>query len=109
MAIVKWAAIGVTALMGLANLGQLGQDLDVGWKILGVVLAVGAAVAVVGFLTRKSWGLTAVIAVGVANVLGAIGGAVAGVDGWPIGLVLAALGPVLAAVYVPTSRAEASA
>ncbi len=109
MAIVKWAAIGVTLLMGLANFAQIAQDLNAGWKILGLVLAFAALVAVVGFVARKSWGIPAVIAIGAVNLVAAIIGAVAGVDGWPVGLVLAALGILLGAVYAPTARSAVAA
>ena len=104
MGIVKWAAIGVTALMGLANVGLLGQDVAVVWKVLGVVLALPPLAAVVGLIARKAWGRSAVIAIGAINVAAAVIGAVAGLDGWPIGLVLSALGVVLGVVYVPSSR-----
>ena len=104
MAIVKWSAIGVTLLMALANVGQIAQDINLGWKILGVVLAFAALVAAIGVVTGKSWGVPAIIAVGSANLLGAIVAGFAGLDGWPIGVVLAALAVVSAAVYRPHAR-----
>ncbi len=109
MAIVKWAAVAVTLLMGLGNFGQIDQDTTTGWKIFGLVLAAAALVAVVGFIARKSWAATAVIAIGAVNLLAAIIGAVAGLDGWPIGIVLSALGIVLGAVYRPTARKAVAA
>ncbi len=109
MPIVKWAAIGVTLLMGLANLGQISQDLNVGWKVVGLVLALAAVVAVAGFVVRASWGTAAIIAIGAANLVAAIVAAVAGVDGWPLGLVLAALGIVFGAVYAPAARSAVAA
>jgi len=109
MAIVKWAVVGVTLLMGLANLGQVGQDIAAAWKVLGIVLATAAVVAVVGLVARKDWGTAAVITVCSVNLLAAIGGAIVGVDGWPVGLVLAALGIVLGAVYRPTSPSGVAA
>ncbi len=104
MTIIKWAAVGVTVLMGLANFGQITQDVNIGWKILGLVLALAALVAVIGILARKSWGGAAVIGIGATNLLAAVLGALTGLDGWPIGLVLSALGVVLGVVYTPTAR-----
>lgn len=109
MTIIKWAAVGVTGLMGLANLGQIAQDVNAGWKILGLALAFAAIVAVVGIIARRSWGAAAVIATGAANLLAAILGAVTGLDGWPIGLVLSALGIVLGVFYPTTTRSAVTA
>lgn len=104
MGILKWAAVAVTLLMGLANLGQIGAT-NVGLKIVGPILFIAAVVAAVGLVTRKSWGTRAVIAVGVVNLVAAVIGAIAGVEGWPIGLVLSGLAVVLAAVAAPGARA----
>jgi hypothetical protein len=109
MAIVKWAAIGVTLLMGLANFGLIAQDLTIGLKILGVVLALAALVAIVGVIARKSWGVPAVIAVGAFNLVGAIIAAVASMDGWPIGAVLSALGIIFGVIYRTDSRPAVAA
>jgi hypothetical protein len=109
MSIVKWAAIAVTLLMGLANLGQIAQDANVGWKILGLVLAAAALVAVVGVVARRSWGAPAVIAIGAVNLVGAIIAAVSGVEGWQIGVVLSALGIIFGAVYTPASHSAVAA
>ncbi|MGA9102547.1 hypothetical protein [Aeromicrobium sp.] len=109
MTIVKWAAIGVTLLMGLANFGLIAQDLNIGGKILGVVLALAALVAIVGVIARKGWGVPAVIAVGAFNLVGAIIAAVAGMDGWPIGAVLSALGIIFGVVYRTDSRPAVAA
>lgn len=108
MAIIKWAAVGVTGLMGLANLGQIGQD-NVAWKILGLILALAAGVAVVGFISRRNWGTNAIIAIGAVNVVAALVGAVTGVDGWPVGLVLSALAILFGFVYAPVPRTEVAA
>jgi hypothetical protein len=103
MGIAKWAAIAVTLLMGLANLALVGQS-TLGLKILGPVLAVAALGAVVGLATQRSWGARAVIAVGAINLVAAIVGAIVGLDGWPVGLVLSGLAIVLAAVSNPGTR-----
>ena len=109
MAIVKWALIGVTLLMGLANFGQIAQDLDLGWKFVSLVLALAAIVAIVGLIARQSWGTPAAIAVGAVNLVGAIIAAVGSVEGWAVGLVLSALAIILGAVYAPTSRSAVAA
>jgi hypothetical protein len=103
MGIAKWAAIAVTFLMGLANLGQIAQS-NLSLKVLGPVLGVAALAAIVGLATRRPWGARAVIAVGAANlVLGAVG-AIVGLHGWPVGVVLAGLAIVLTAVADPAAR-----
>jgi hypothetical protein len=103
MGIAKWAAIAVTVLLGLANLGLIAQT-NLGLKILGPILAVAALGAVVGFATHRSWAARAVIAVGAVNLIAAVVGAVVGMDGWPVGLVLSGLAIVLAAVSNPDTR-----
>ena len=109
MAIVKWALIGVTLLMGLANFGQIAQDLNPAWKIVSLVLALAAIVAIVGLVARKSWGTPAIIAIAAVNLVGAIIGAVGSLEGWAVGLVLSALGIILGVVYSPTSRSAVAA
>jgi hypothetical protein len=101
--ITKWAAIAVTSLMGLANIGLIASS-HLSLKILGPVLAVAAVISVIGLLTKRPWGTRSVIAVGVTNLIAAIAGALAGVSGWPVGMVLSGLAIVLAAVSSPGSR-----
>src|SRR5450432_963443 len=67
MGITKWAAIAVTSLMGLANIGLIASS-HLSLKILGPVLAVAAVISVFGLLTKRPWGTRSVIAVGVANL-----------------------------------------
>ncbi len=109
MAIVKWAAAAVTLLMGLANLGQVTQDTNLRWQVVGLVLAVAALVAVVGLVAGRSWGRTAVIAIGAVNLVAALVAAVAGLDGWPVAVVLSSLGIVLGAVCTPAARSAVAA
>ncbi|MGH3509154.1 MAG: hypothetical protein ACRDPI_02865 [Nocardioidaceae bacterium] len=105
MGIAKWAAVAVTVLMGLANVGLVAED-NLGLKVLGPVLGLMAIVAVVGCATGKAWGTTALIAVGAVNLVGSIVGAIAGFDGWPVGMVLSVLAIVLASVAQPGLRRE---
>jgi hypothetical protein len=97
MRIAKWAAIAVTLLMGLANLGLIAQH-NLGLTILGPVLAAAALGAVIGLATQQPWGARGVIAVGAVNLIAAIVGAVGGLAGWPVGLVLSGLAIVLVAI-----------
>ncbi len=101
--ITKWAAVAVTSLLGLANIGLVASS-HLSLKILGPVLAVAAVIAVVGLLTARSWGTQSVIAVGAGNLVAAFAGALAGVSGWPVGMVLSGLAIVLAAVSRPAGR-----
>jgi hypothetical protein len=103
MGIAKWAAIAVTALLGLANLGLVAQS-NLGLKILGPIFAVAAVAAVLGFATHRWWGARAVIAVGEVNLITAVVGAVVGMSGWPVGVVLSGLAITLAAVSNPDTR-----
>jgi hypothetical protein len=103
MRTAQWAAIAVSGLMGLANLGLITQS-NVGLKIIGPVLAAAAMAAIIGFATRRPWGAHAVIAVGAVNLLTSVAGAVVGLDGWPVGLVLSGLAIVLTAVSNPRDR-----
>lgn len=107
MGIAKWAAIAVTVLMGLANVGLLTQD-NLGLNVLGPILGLMAVVAVVGSATQRSWGTAAIIATGAVNLVGSIVGAIAGFDGWPLGLVLSVLAIVLATLAQPGIRQEAT-
>ena len=107
MGIAKWAAIALTILMGLANLGQLAQN-SLGLKLLGVVLAAAAFGAAAGLATQRRWGARAVITVGAVNVAVAVIGAMVGADGWPVGLVLSGLAIVLVAVSGPGVRRVAA-
>ena len=100
MRVAKWGAILLTLLMGLANLGELAQSNET-FKFVGPVLAVAAVIAVIGFASARPWGARAVIALGAINLVSAAGAAVAGLDGWPVAIVLSALAIVLTLVSAP--------
>ncbi len=105
MKIVKWAAVAVTALFALMNLGAaLGADQDTWVRVVSGVLAAAGLAATVGLATGRSWGRAAVVVVGVANVAGAVAALVADQDGAPIGLVVGALGVLLGAFADRRSR-----
>ena len=100
MSILKWAAVAVTSLMGLMNLGlALDPEFSTSWRVAGAVLFAIAVIAVVGLARNLSWGRAAAVAIGAANVAGAVFGAVDDQEGWMIGLIVAALGALLAGLH----------
>lgn len=99
MKMIRWAAIAVTALFVLLNLGAAfdPEQFD-SVQIAGGLLAAAGIPAAVGLALRTSWGRVAVIGVGVLNVLAAVGAIVADVEGARIGIVVGGLGAVLGAL-----------
>jgi hypothetical protein len=104
MKIVKWAAVAVTALFALMNLGAaLGDgEGDAGMRILGAVLCVAGFAAAAGLAARQPWGRAAVIAVGAANVGASAVGLALDIQGAVIGLVVGGLGVVLGVLVRPS-------
>ncbi len=100
MRILKWAAVAVTALFALMNLGAaLGEGgSGAGARVLGAVLFVAGAVAATGLATGRAWGRAAVVAVGAANILAAVVALIAGTEGAVVGLVVGGLCVVLGAM-----------
>lgn len=96
MRTIRYTAAVATILMSLMNLpiafddGGQGLPKPVAWLIS--LLGVVGLVAAVALIARRSWGPSAVIAVGALNLLGAVVGLATGVDGAVIGLVVSALG-----------------
>ncbi|HSV40118.1 MAG TPA: hypothetical protein VLI04_15265 [Nocardioidaceae bacterium] len=98
MKLIRWAAIAVTALFVLLNLGAaFDPEQSDAVRIAGGVLAVLGIPAAVGLALRQSWGRLAVIGVGALNVATAVGAIVADEDGAVIGIVVGGLGAVLGA------------
>ena len=96
MSVIRWAAVAVTALLGLMNIGTFMDD-TVGRNLvaLGVVLGAVGLIAAIGLALSKPWGRNAVVGIGAVNV---VAGAVAllnGIEGAWIGIAVAALGTVL--------------
>lgn len=100
MRILSWAAVAVTALFALMNLGAaLGDgESDAGLRLLGAVLCIAGLAAAAGLATRRPWGRAAVIGVGAANVAAAVIGLVVGAQGAVVGLVVGGLCIVLGAL-----------
>jgi hypothetical protein len=107
MSFIKWAAVLVTALMGLMNAGlAFDSSHGIDLRLAGATLAALAVAAIVGLVAQRSWGTPAAIAVGLLNALIAVVGAFAGVQGWPIGLIVGGLGALLATVTKAHARGE---
>ena len=105
MKIARLAAAAVTVLMALMNLGTLlpHEDVDTWVKAFGGVAGLLGLVAAAALMARTAWGRSAVIAVGVLNVVGAVVALALSEDGAVVGLVIGALGAVLGAL-AGTSR-----
>lgn len=109
--IFKWTAVAFTALFALMNLGVAPDSSQAdGLRILGVVLGVAGVAAAVGLATSRTWGRTAVVAVGALNVAAATVGLVVdaiGVDtgaaatGLVLGVICVALGVLTQPTAVP--------
>lgn len=110
MKILKWAAVGVTALFALMNFGALADaDIDTAYRIVGGVLGLAGVVAAVGLGANRRWGKPAVIAVGALNVLAAISGLFTHQDGSVIGIVIGGLGVALGALTASDLRPRVAA
>lgn len=96
MPVVRWAAVVVTALLGLMNVGTF-TDASVDKRLvaLGVVLGVVGLVAAAGLALRKSWGRSAVVGIGVVNAVAGMVAQAKGIEEAWIGITLAALGAIL--------------
>jgi len=98
MRIVKWAAVAVTVLFVLMNLGAAVDATQDGWvRVAGGVLAAAGIVAAAGLASTRPWGRAAVIAVGAGNVAAAVVGLFTGHEGSVIGLVVGGLAVLLGA------------
>jgi len=110
MKLIRWAAVAVTALFVLMNIGAaVDPDVDTWVRIFGAGLALLGIPAVVGLARDLPWGRPAVIGVGALNVAGAVVGIIADLDGGAIGLVVGGLGVVLGAFSAPSHPARVAA
>ena len=95
MRIIRWAAVAITVLMSLMNLGAAlgsGDDkLSVPVVVAIAVLTVAGFAAAIGLAMHTTWGRPAVLAVGALNLLAAIIALFNGGEGAVIGLVVSAL------------------
>src|SRR3954447_25963007 len=96
MKIIRWAAVAVTALFVLMNVGAVIDPVPPAWvRVVGAVLAVAGLVAGLGLTLNQPWGWAAVVTVGALNCLGAVSALLFGGDGFVIGLVVGGLAVLL--------------
>lgn len=99
MKVIRWAAVAVTALFVLMNLGAaIDPEQTNSVQVAGGVLAVLGIVAVLGLALHQSWGRLAVIGVGALNVVAGVAAIVADEEGGAIGIVAGGLGALLGAL-----------
>ena len=93
MSIIRWAAVVVTTLMSLMNLGVVLGDPKPSAALLAFGLVVGLVglVAAYGLARRTPWGRTAGLAVGAVNLVGAVVALATALDGGVVGLVVSVL------------------
>jgi hypothetical protein len=91
----RWAAIAVTVLMSLMNLGVLltasDHDFPVAVVVASSVLAVAGFAAAIGLALRTTWARGSVLAVGALNAVGAVISMIAEREGAFIGLAVSIL------------------
>ena len=105
MKIIRWAAVAVTALFVLMNVGAAIDPEQAGWvRIGGAALALAGLVAGLGLVLNRRWGWICVVAVGVLNCLGAVAALAFGVEGFVPGLVVGGLAVLLGALARPTAH-----
>lgn len=96
MKTLRWAAVAVTALFVLMNLGAALDPEQAGWiRGFGSVAAVLGAVAAFGFARGLAWGRAAVVGVGALNAVGAVAALIADEDGFVPGIIVAGLAVAL--------------
>jgi peptidoglycan/LPS O-acetylase OafA/YrhL len=111
MKIVKWAAVVLTVLFAVLNLGTAPDpSQEAAFRILGAVLGVAGVAAAVGLAANRPWGRAAVITVGVLNLVAAVGSLFVDSGGMSTGasvtgIVLGAL-CVATGALVPSSGSE---
>ena len=99
MKMIRWAAIAVTTLFVVMNVGAaFDAEQSDAVRIGGGILAVVGIPAVLGLALRQSWGRSAVIGVGVLNVAAGVAAIVGNEDGGAIGIVVGGLGALLGAL-----------
>jgi hypothetical protein len=92
MKTLRWAAVAVTALFVLMNLGATFDSEQAGWiRGFGAVAGVLGAIAAVGLARNLPWGNAAVVGVGLLNAGGAFAALIADEDGFVPGIIVAGL------------------
>ena len=108
--IIRWAAVVVTALFVLLNLGvTVDPDASAALRIGAGVMLVAGAFAAAGLARSAEWGRPAVAVVGALNAAGGVAALVADEPGGGIGVVLGGLAVVLAALAGRSQNAHVHA
>lgn len=102
MPVIRWAAVVATTVLGLMNLGTF-TDKTVNKHLveLGIVLGAIGLIAALGLALGKAWGRTAVVGIGVVNLVAGVVALTHHMEGAPIGITVAALGTVLGVLAKP--------
>jgi hypothetical protein len=107
MKLIRWAAVAVTALFALMNLGAALDPEQQGWvRAVGAPLALAGVVAAVGLARDAGWGRPAVIAVGAINVASGIAALIADEPGGAVGIVVGGLAVILGALSGQEGRSR---
>lgn len=110
MKTVRYTAAAATILMSLMNLpfafGHSGGAVSTAIAWLVTLLGVVGLVVAVGLIRRTVWGGPATLAVGVANLIGAVVAMVQGREGALVGLVVSLVAAGLATAVVRRSAAQ---
>lgn len=110
MKMIRWAAVVVTALFVLMNLGAIGgSDLQTWVRVTAGVLVPAGAIAATGLALNTSWGRSAVLVVGGLNVAAGLAAVAADQAGGAVGIVVGGLAVVLAALLNQAGPARAHA
>jgi uncharacterized membrane protein len=110
MKLITWAAVAVTALFVLMNLGVvLDGDTDVAWRLLGGVLGALGIAAAIGLAVDQPWGRVAVVGVAALNTVASVVATVSGEEGGVVGIVVGGLGAILGALVTTDARRYATA
>lgn len=107
MKILTWAAVAVTALFALMNLGASvvsHTGVDTWQRIVAGLLCAAGVAAAIGLATTRSWGRVAVIAVGAVNVLVSLIALVTDQEGAVVGIVVGGLGVLFGALVRSDQR-----
>lgn len=109
MKILKWAAVAVTALFALMNLGAIFEpDVTTPYRIIAAPLFLAGVTAAVGLAAGRSWGRAAIIVVGGLNVIASVAGFFTDQEGSVIGLVVGGLAVVLGVLVVTETKHAAA-
>lgn len=107
MKYIRWAAVTVTALFALMNLGAAFDNQQENWvRITGALLAAAGVVAAIGLARDAGWGRAAVIAVGALNATAGVAALISDESSGAVGVVVGGLAVLLGALSGQEARAR---